>query len=676
MIAKTLLCLLLALSAFAAPAQPPQRVQAELLGGPAPDGDGYLLGLALAPEPGWHTYWQNSGDAGLPPRLQWNAPDGAQIGPVQWPTPHAYPEGDLMTYGYGKPHVLIHRLSLAADLPDAATIRLKARWLVCADICIPESQDFEISAGTLRQPPAASRERLRQALQALPEEVGLQGQFTVEDQKVRVFVPLPRTWFADAQDKYWFPAQRELVDHAGTVRWGASEDGLLIENPRHPDFQPVDAFRGVLVLHTPLGERALQVDVRRGAIPPGISLNGGGAGSGELGLWLALLMAFAGGLILNLMPCVFPVLTLKALSLTRAGSDTQRRLESLAYSGGVLVSFLAFAGLLLALRAGGASLGWGFQLQNPVVVGALAVLMVILGLAMAGWTQIGMGLMGAGQNLTEDSGMKGAFFTGVLAVVVASPCSAPFMGGALGYAVLQPAPVALAIFAALGAGLAAPFVAIAWVPALARRLPRPGPWMEKLKHAMALPLFLTGIWLAWVLWRQAGTTALGLVMLSALLFALAVHQTPGGWRLPRPAAIATSLAALALLFTPLMFSPQQRDGGQGDWQAWSPDAVATARAQQRMVLVDFTADWCLSCIVNEKAVLASDEVRQSLAENDALLLKADWSQYDPRITAALAEHGRNGVPLYLLYPRDGGEPEILPQILTTGIVRAAIERAR
>lgn len=668
--------LLLALLPLGAQAQPPQRVTAELLGAPAPDGDGFLLGLSLAPEDGWHTYWQNSGDAGLPPRLQWSAPDGVQIGPLQWPTPHAYPEGDLMTYGYGKPHVLVHRVELPDGLPDEAQIALQARWLVCADICIPESQDFAISAGTLRQPPPASRERLLRALQSLPEEVGLQGRFKVDDQRVQVYVPLPQAWFEGAQEKYWFPAQGELIDHAGMVRWGASDAGLLIENPRHPDYQAAESFAGVLVLHTAHGKRALQVQVSPGEIPPGIRAEGGAAGSGELGLWLALLMAFAGGLILNLMPCVFPVLTLKALSLTRAGSDSQRRLESLAYSGGVLASFLAFAGLLLALRAGGASLGWGFQLQNPVVVGALAVLMVILGLAMTGWTQIGMGLMGAGQNLTEDGGMKGAFFTGVLAVVVASPCSAPFMGGALGYAVLQPAPVALAIFAALGAGLAAPFVAIAWVPALARRLPRPGPWMERLKHFMALPLFLTGIWLAWVLWRQAGTAALGLVLLSTVLFALAVHQTPGGWRMPRPAALLAGLAGLALLFSPLLFSPQQREAGQDGWQAWSPEAVAAAQAQQRMVLVDFTADWCLSCIVNEKAVLANAEVREALERENALLLKADWSQYDPRITAALAEHGRNGVPLYLLYPRAGGEPEILPQILTTGIVQAAIERAR
>ena len=670
---RTLTLLILGLIHAGAAAQP-QRVDARLIAAPAPDGDGHILGVELSPEKGWHTYWRNSGDAGLPTRLRWDAPAGVSIGAVRWPTPHAYPEGDLMTYGYGDPHVLVNRARLDGGVADDAVIRVKARWLVCKDICIPESADLAITAGQIRQPPAGAGREIQQALQALPETLEVTGRIAADDTHVRAYLPLPAAWHADAEKLYWFPAAGKLIDHAAPVRWGRDEDGLLVSNRRHPDLEQLSPIEGVLTLSGEHGRRAVELRLEPGPIPADITL--GQNSETGLNVWLALAMAFAGGLILNLMPCVFPVLTLKALSLTRAESNHQRRLESLAYTAGVLLSFLAFAGLLLALRAGGAALGWGFQLQNPVVVGALAVLMIILGLAMLGWTQIGMGLMGAGQNLTDDGGLKGAFFTGVLAVVVASPCSAPFMGGALGYAVLQPAPVALAIFAALGAGLAAPFVTIAWVPALAGRLPRPGPWMETLKHWMALPLFLTALWLGWVLWRQAGSLAVAMMAASALLIALGVHQTPRGWSLPRPLARLVQLAGIALLFSPLALDPQQRnDAGSGQWQAWSPERVEAARAEPRMVLVDFTADWCLSCIVNERAVLSSETVQDKLAAHDALLLKADWSQYDPRITAALAEHGRNGVPLYLLYPADGGEPEILPQILTKGLVTDAIDRA-
>ncbi len=664
-----LLCL--ALPAFGQEA----RVSAALWGAPAPDGDDYILGLDLVPQQGWHTYWKNSGDAGLPTHLHWTLPAGVTLGSLHWPTPHAYAEGSLMTYGYGAAHTLVQRLHIDAQVADSANLRLKARWLVCKDICIPESAELEIGVGAVRQQQVAGHRRATKALQALPEALAAEGRFAIQQGSLHSFLPLPPAWHQNAEELLWFPAARNLVAHAEAVQWHADGSGLLISQPLHPDFTAIEQFRGVLVRDDGKTRHALEIHLQAGEVPTDMPRLSSGSTAPPLGLWLALAMAFVGGLILNLMPCVFPVLTLKALSLTRAESDHVRRIESLAYAAGVLLSFLLIATILLALRASGAALGWGFQLQNPLVVSALAVLMLILGLAMLGWTQIGMGMMGAGQNLTQDGGIRGAFFTGVLAVVVASPCSAPFMGGALGYAVLQPPPIALSIFLALGAGLAAPFVILAWIPALARRLPRPGPWMERLKHWMALPLFLTGVWLLWVLWRQSGWIALTCATLSAGLLALALRQSPRGWQ-PSARQVRLALAgALALLLAPNWLATSAPRQGADEWQAWSPATVAEARARQQTILVDFTADWCLSCIVNEQAVLADEDIQALLDEHDVLLLKADWTQYDPEITAALAEHGRNGVPLYLLYPRNSGPAEILPQILTKRLVSEAIKRA-
>ncbi len=672
---KCLVSALLLLSTTVLAQQP--RVAARLLA--APDTGGAILGLELSPDPGWHTYWQNPGDAGLAPRLRWTTPPGVGIGPILWPSPQAQPEGDLLTYGYDSAHTLLNRVQIEPQVPDSALLELKARWLVCKDICIPESGEFAIRVGQIRSAQPAAQQAIRQALQALPEELGVTGVFGTAAGTLRTAITLPPSWLDQVRALHWFPAQTGLIEHAAPAVWHSHAKGLLVSNPLQADATLPERLQGVLVIEDRHGSRAIEVALQAGELPePTAALRLANAGTEPgLTIWLALLMAFAGGLILNLMPCVFPVLTLKALSLSRAESLHVKRMESLAYAAGVVLSFLLIAAILLGLRAGGAALGWGFQLQNPAVVGALAVLMMIMGLAMLGWTQLGMRFMGWGQNLAQHAGLRGAFFTGVLAVLVASPCSAPFMGGALGYAVLQPAPLALSIFAALGLGLAAPFVTLAWIPAFARRLPRPGPWMERIKHWMALPLFATGLWLLWVLWRQTGSLALALILLSIALLALGIRQSAQGWNPPRPLARLATLLGLALIFSPLAApSPERMARPDAElWQTWTPELVAQARQAQRMVFVDYTADWCLSCIVNERAVLASTDIQALMAEHNTLLLKADWTQYDSRITASLAEFGRNGVPLYLLYPPDGGEPEVLPQILTPQVIRNAYGRA-
>ena len=376
------------------------------------------------------------------------------------------------------------------------------------------------------------------------------------------------------------------------------------------------------------------------------------------------------------MPCVFPVLSLKALSLTQGSAH---RAHALAYTAGVLLCFVAIAGLLLALRAGGAALGWGFQLQSPPVVGALAYLMFALGLGLTGMVQLGAGWMGVGQRLTGGNGLSGSFFTGVLAVIVASPCTAPFMGTALGYAVTQPAPVALSVFAALGLGLALPFLLIGFIPALARALPRPGAWMETFKQAMAFPLFLTSVWLLWVLGRQTGADGMalalaGLVVLALALWLWGIAQQQGS-RNKRVTAAALLLLALWPLWSATQSVAPTAGNGTGHARAWSAETLAALRAEGEPVLVNMTADWCITCLANERVALDTKTVREALTTHGVTYLKGDWTRQDPAITDYLAGYGRNGVPLYVLYPRDGGAPRILPQVLTPALVRDALAEA-
>ncbi len=667
-----LLGLILACSNVAA-APPPSKVASEIFAGPAPDQAGYLIALRLSPTDGWHTYWKNPGDAGLATTIRWELDEGIETGPLLWPTPNAYWEGELTTYGFGEEHHLLTRVSVADGAPNDALITYKARWLVCKDICIPESTQGSLTVAQLRNGNTdQAADVLVQALQAIPETLPQSGHFQVTDHTIETWIPLPEHWLASASNPQWFIAQGDTVDHATDSRWWKAANGVVHSQAKHVDFNASESLSGVLRFHADGQERALAVQLKSGAVPAQREIwHTPDNQAPSQSLWLILLMAFVGGLILNLMPCVFPVLSLKAMNLARTGSLSEKRKESLAYTAGVVLSFLVIAASLLALRAGGAALGWGFQLQNPVVVGALASLMLVLGLALLGWSQIGMGLMGTGQSLTQQSGLRGAFFTGVLAVVVASPCSAPFMGSALGFAVLQPAPIALSIFAALGLGLAAPLAALPWVPGIAHRLPKPGPWMESVKHWMALPMLLTAVWLFWVLWRQTGLLGLAAASAAAIMIAIGMRRKPGqsaamGWQK------ALVVLGGCLLLTPAALSPQSPSSHDVQWQAWSQESVAQAQAENRLVFVDFTADWCLSCIANERAVLNSQRIQALFENHDVLLLKADWTQYDPAITEALAQYGRNGVPLYLLYPRGGAAAKVLPQILSRNIVEQAV----
>ncbi|WP_444929527.1 protein-disulfide reductase DsbD family protein [Microbulbifer sp. SSSA002] len=435
--------------------------------------------------------------------------------------------------------------------------------------------------------------------------------------------------------------------------------------------------------------RYYSVDFANRAIQPGDSASIAGAstppagsgtatGSSNVTLSLALLLAFAGGLILNLMPCVFPVLSIKLLAVSQAAQNaSQRHHHGWAYTLGVVVSFVAIAAVMLALRAGGEAVGWGFQLQSPWLVAALAYLFFTMGLSLSGMTELGSSLMGIGGSLNKRQGLSGSVASGALATLVASPCTAPLMGSALGFAVTQPPLIALSVFAALGAGMAAPFLLLTYIPALAEKLPKPGPWMDRLKQLLAFPMYLTAVWLLWVLGRQTGGDGIALVLAGAVAIAFAL------WLWPRPqwhwlrGALALAALTLAVLLLPQLKTVNQAEplSGSDYWEPYSAERLEAARGEGRAVLANMTAAWCITCLMNEKAVLSSTEVSDALERLNVVALKGDWTNQDPRISELLAKYGRTSVPLYLLYPADGGEAKILPQILSQDDLLQELENA-
>ncbi|MDM4770385.1 protein-disulfide reductase DsbD [Solimonas sp. SE-A11] len=670
-------------AAFAAPVQA-DHVVADLVAenqGLQPGGVANRVALRLQPDKGWHVYWLNPGDSGIPTSLQWTLPAGVEAGPIEWPYPHAHSLGDLTNYGYGEEtlHLVPMKLGDAWTPGQQVTLQAEAKWLVCKDVCIPGKAALSLTLPVQAspQPDPAWAAAFAKARAELPQPTpGWQARFAVANGSVTLGIDgMP----AHADRVEFFPEPNDLVNHAAPQRIDADGSGSLrLSQGLSSYFVEAPAeLRGVLVLHEGGEVRAYQLQAVPGAVAavpeaakpavdPGKEST---APTTPPSMLLVLASALLGGLILNLMPCVFPVLSLKALSLmqSRGQSNGEARRQALAYTAGVIVSFLAVAGLLLALRAGGKAIGWGFQLQSPAFIGLLTYLLLALGLSLSGAVNFGTRWMGVGQGLTQKSGSAGAFFTGVLAVVVASPCTVPFMGSAVGYAMTQGGAVTLLVFAALGLGLALPFLLLGFFPRLAAWLPRPGAWMETFKQAMAFPLYLTVAWLLWVLARQAGANAVGLVMLGMVLVAFAI------WLWSRRGAIATvlKLGALALaawlLWLPAMEPGPATQASVGSAEVWSEEKVAELRAQGQTIFVDFTADWCLTCKVNERVALKTEAVQKAFRERGVAFLVADWTRNDPAITRVLEQHQRPGVPLYLVYV-NGGEPKLLPQVLTPQIV--------
>ncbi|AKS40420.1 protein-disulfide reductase DsbD family protein [Wenzhouxiangella marina] len=668
---------------LAAGSGPVQRdhLQAELVSrvDSVQPGTALEVGLRLLPDPGWHTYWKNPGDSGQPTEIAWTLPEGVIASGIRWPFPEAMPIAHLINYGYDGEHLLPVTLEIPDELPLDRPLRIEAfaEWLVCEEICIPGEATLELTLPVSTAEPEADpgfAELFAWADRRQPELADWPARYSSEGGQLSLQIDVGER--DDSSRWAFFSAVANVVDHAQPATISAGEGQLLVSQALSPFARGVpDPLEFVLVDTT--AERAWQLRAEAGAL---ISTGDSAAAPTPPLSWpFALVLALLGGLLLNLMPCVFPVLSIKALSLVEH-ADGDSRGHGLAYTAGVILSFSILAGVLLALRAGGEAVGWGFQLQSPWIVGALIYVLFALGLSLSGLVQFGTSLMGAGQGLAERSGRSGSFFTGVLAVIVASPCTAPAMGSALGAAVFMPWPMALSVFIALGLGLALPMLLLSFLPALGRWLPRPGPWMETFKQAMAFPLYLAVVWLLWVLARQTDANGLaaillGLVALAFTLWLLGKRDRGPTLSVIRHLAIVAGLVvSLASLGAAVRFQSAPAEAADRWWEAYSAERLSELRADpERAVFVNMTADWCVTCLVNEQVALSTEAVREAFAANGVVYMKGDWTRRDAAITDYLAEYGRNGVPLYVVYPRDGGEPRILPQVLTPGLVIEALE---
>lgn len=627
------------------------------------------VALRIALAPGWHTYWSNPGDSGLPAELALTLPPGATATPLAFPTPERMLFGPLVNFGFTNEVLLPFIVSVPATLRtgDTFTLAAEGRWLVCEKVCIPEDGAFllEVPVGTAV--PSAQVARLDAAEAALPRQApftatagfdGAAGQLHVTDLAITP---------ATVRDAFFFPAAMGVLDAAAAQALSVRDGGLSLTLARGQ----ADAawpMAGVLAITDGAGRRVgYQVSASQVAVTV--------PAAAPAGFAQALLLAFLGGLVLNLMPCVFPILAMKAMALVRLGGGPRRaiRIESAGYTLGVVLGLLVLAGVMLGFRAAGASVGWGFQLQSPWVVAALAWLMLAVGLNLSGVFAVGRAV-GLGSGVAARGGYLGSFATGALAVVVATPCTAPFMAAALGAALVLPAGLTLAVFLALGLGMAAPYAALGLFPGLAGRLPRPGAWMERLRQFLAFPMYAAAAWLLWVLAQQAGPDGLALGLAGALLVALAAWLVGLATRAPRWAGAVAVVAALALL--PALATSRAPAPVAAGTEAWSTARVAALQSQGRPVFVNVSAAWCISCKVNERIALDTDTVRAAFARADVAYLSADWTNGDAAITALLRAHGRAGVPLYLLYPAGGGAAKLLPEILTPGTVLAALDPPR
>jgi thiol:disulfide interchange protein/DsbC/DsbD-like thiol-disulfide interchange protein len=697
------------------------HVEAELIPETTAAAPGGVLYVALRQKiaPGWHTYWRNPGDAGQATTIDWTLPAKWRADDIVWPAPERFLTGPIMAYVYTDSVLLPVPVQVPADARPGSTVtlRAKAAWLVCKDVCIPEggalSVDVPVAAATPAMEPRYGG-AIAKTLADAPKPSGLKAHFTAEGAQVKLSVTGQPLKGVDVAHAYFYPYDGTVIDQAKPQLAERGAAGVTLTLPAGYGFshgKPPAHMQGVLSL----GAKAYEVDATAGAPlagaaglappiattpPPAGSGDGGGdtaspsGGSDNLGIAAAIGLAFVGGLILNLMPCVFPVLSIKATAIARhLETPAHARREGLAFMVGTVATFLVLAGLLIAARAGGQAVGWGFQLQSPAVVSVLALIMFAAGLNMSGVFEIGTSVQGVGSEAAAKGGLMGSVLTGVLAVVVAAPCTAPFMAPAIGWALVQPPVIALSVFLALGVGLALPFTALCFLPALFRRLPKPGAWMEGLKKVLAFPMYGAAAWLAWVLALQAGPTALPLLFAAALLLAFAaycwgVSQRSGKPLAPRAfagAALAATVAALALGPASAPAAPATTSGatladagsapassgGGLPTQPWSPDRVAALQAQGKPVFVDFTAAWCVTCQVNERTTLATHEVLDAFAHTGAVYLKADWTRPDPEIAQALAAQGRSGVPLYLVYAPGSAKP----QLLTPGVVVAALNSA-
>ena len=594
------------------------------------------IGLRIQHQPHWHTYWRNPGESGMPTALDWKNLKGATVGDIAWPAPKRIPTGGLVNFGYEDDLLLPLQVQIPATHSGPLLLQAKATWLICKEVCIPEEGDvsltLNVAAGEVA--PSAHAALFTKALNAQPQPLGELPLKTAAAQRSakEMVLAVDNLPVSAVRSAYFYPYAEGIINPSAPQIAHAANGRVAMQMALAPNATENAALEGVLTINDKAyALKANVLNVPTAIIPAGLNKLSSTAlapetmTGGDLTLWAAFALAFVGGMILNLMPCVFPVLSIKILGFAQHAGDNKSvmRAHGIAYSLGVVATFLALAGALLAVRAAGSNVGWGFQLQHPVVIGLLALVFLLIGLNLLGVFEVRFAPQ-VGEGTHKNANVQ-AFLSGVLAVVAASPCTAPFMGAALGFALTQSAATSLAIFAALGIGMALPYALLAWFPGWLKKLPRPGNWMNTLKKWLSLPMFATVAWLGWVLWLQLAP----------------VNETP-----------AAQVAA-------------------GKWQPWDDAAIATNLAQGKPVFVDFTAAWCVSCQANKRLVLNTEAVGKAFDAKNVTLMRADWTKQDPKITDALKALGRSGVPVYVLH-RPGKSPLVLPEVLTAGIVAEAL----
>jgi thiol:disulfide interchange protein DsbD len=661
--------------------------------------------LHLRMKEGWHTYWRNPGDSGEPPHVAWTLPEGVEAGDIQWPYPEPLPYGPLLNYGYSGEafHLVPIRIAKTWTKDEPVKLHAKASWLVCSDICVPEGGDFDLTLQTnaASQADPATADLFRKARERLPIETDWTAAFGRAGDKVVLTVTGAGVPSGKIEKATFFPYKWGVVEPSAPQTLGTVPNGLslTLTQGQKPDSERMD---GVLVVtETPGGGATRAYDISASAqaqdhaaagpaaaTPPAVAGKHSGGAAADTGIFRALLFAVLGGIILNLMPCVFPVLSMKAMALIRHAEKDRHtvRRHGVAYALGVLTCFAVLAGLLIVLKAGGEAVGWGFQLQSPVFVAAMAYLFFLLGLNLSGVFQFGGGIMGLCGRVATPEGYGGSYLTGVLAAVVSTPCTAPFMGAALGYALTQSPPISMGIFLALGFGFALPYLLLTFVPPLVRLLPRPGVWMERTRQFMAFPLYASVAWLIWVLGIQTGPDGVlaalaGLILIAFGLWLLNVTRGSGTrsrlvGRIGTAAAIIVALAVIAGLdidSQPSASATASDESADGpEFESFSAGRLAELRGAGKPVFVNMTAAWCITCLVNERVALSSEAVAEQFKSLGITYLKGDWTNGDPQITALLESFGRSGVPLYVLYGPGNAEPVLLPQLLTESLVLDAL----
>lgn len=623
-------------------------------------GKSFWVVLRLTMKPGWHTYWLNPGDSGMPTQIDWILPEGFQASPIHWLAPDRIPFGKLVNFGYSNESFHLVEITPPKDLSDQPqTLTAKANWLVCEETCIPESADLSLTLPVTHQAPELSEHQplIQQLLSELPKTFEGQATYTTSKQHITLNLQNPEFQELKPKSVIFFAHEKGIMKNAPTQRWKHQAQELEIEVTR--DFVDVSGnLKGLVQIHDEHNKKILNYHVDLMPLQAPALTN-----AKTEGLMVILLFAFLGGLILNLMPCVFPILSLKALSITkkRDGISQQVRWQGYAYTVGVVLSFLGLAAILIGLQQTGHAVGWGFQMQSPLFVGSMAYLMFMIGLSLSGFVYFPV-VSGLSIKSRQESHPMDSFWVGVLAVLVATPCTAPFMGVAIGYTIAQPASIIVAVFLALALGFAAPYLLISLSATIRRVLPRPGPWMETLKEFLAFPMYATVVWLLWVLIQQQGSRGFLIVASGLLLLPFSIWLYR---QLNLSHFILRFLAIVSLIIislSPLAHLAKDRPASPLKIKTFSQQTLEQLRREGKPVFVNATAAWCITCKFNE-IVLKSDSVIQMMVKKGIHYLEADWTNQDPEITAFLKSFERSGVPLYVFYPTQGN-PTVLPQILT------------